>query len=469
MSRETDARLVANRFGLGARPGEIALLKDDPRGALQLQLQGPAPLVVQGLPCSRDVLARTIALRETRAGEKGQPDAVKLAKALRDIHAPVYVDDARARFEAAVKSRSSVVERLVQFWSNHFAVSVDKIAVLGLAGTMEREAIRPHVLGRFPDMLRAVSQHPAMLLYLDNHLSIGPDSSIARQVARLSARQPARRAPRRALGLNENLGRELLELHTLGVDGGYTQQDVTTLAAVITGWSIGGRVGRFEAGEPGRFFFREAFHEPGAKTVLGRRYADEGVKQGERVLADLARHPKTARHIATKLARHFIADEPPAAAVDAVAKAFLDSEGHLPTVYAALFARPEAWNPAAAKYKTPADFVQSTWRAFDLPVPAGRGGLSPQVLLGQRPFQPGSPAGWPDRAVDWDGSAALIQRIEWASAVAHRIGARVDAGQVADFALGDSLTDATRTGLARAQDGAQALTLFLASPEFMRR
>jgi len=245
MTAATDATLAANRFGLGARPGELAGLASGAREALLAQLKGPAPRIVRELPASHEVLAQVIALREERrkAGDDDAAAQVKVAVKIREVYGPVYVNEALARLQAAVTSERSFVERLVQFWSNHFAVSIDKLAVLGLAGAMEREAIRPHVLGGFADMLRAVEQHPAMLLYLDNHLSIGPQSRAARLVQR--------RGKGRELGLNENLGREILELHTLGVDGGYTQQDVTTLAAIITGWSIGGSAGRLRGGPIG--------------------------------------------------------------------------------------------------------------------------------------------------------------------------------------------------------------------------
>jgi uncharacterized protein (DUF1800 family) len=301
-----------------------------------------------------------------------------------------------------------------------------------------------------------------MLLYLDNHISVGPHSRAARLVER--------RGKGREVGLNENLGREILELHTLGVAGGYSQQDVTTLAAVITGWSIGGGAGLLRAGgEPGRFFFREALHEPDAKTVLGKVYREDGYAQGERALRDLALHPQTARHLATKLARHFIADEPPVVAVDRIAKAYLDSDGDLPATYRALLDLPQAWQPAQAKFKTPAEFVYSTYRALSLPVENERRGLAPFEVLGQRSFQPGSPAGWPDRSVDWDGSSALLKRLEWASALGQRLGSRVNAREAADAALGAGLSAALGTAVDRAQDGAQALTLLLSSPDFMRR
>ncbi len=461
MTVAADAEIAANRFGLGARAGELALLGSGAREALLSQLKGPAPLIGQPLKSSREVLAAAIDLRQERREAKAAVDAVQVAMKVRQLYAPVYVEEVLARFRAAVSTDQSFIERLVQFWSNHFAVSVDKVAVLGVAGAMEREAIRPHVLGNFTDMLLAVERHPAMLLYLDNQASTGPHSQAALALER--------RGSSRSVGLNENLGREILELHTLGVDGGYSQQDVTTLAAIITGWSVGNTARGPRGGTPGEFFFREALHEPGSKNLLGRTYRQDGREQGEHALRDRAVHPRTARHLATKLARHFIADEPPAAAVQRIERAYVESRGDLPTTYRALLQCPEGWNPQAAKFKTPRDYVYSVYRALALPVGGERRDLAPFELLGQRSFQPGSPAGYPDRSVDWDGSSALLKRIEWASALGQRLGSKVDALQLADAALGSTLSAATRNGVERAQDGAQALTLLLACPEFMRR
>jgi uncharacterized protein (DUF1800 family) len=466
----TDAAIAANRFGLGARPGELQELGSAARDTLLEQLRVPLVPLSTSLPASHELLARVIAQREDisadkkdRAADVGKaeqgPSIVSRAKALRDIYRPAYVADVSARFSAAVTSERSFQERLVHFWSNHFAVSVDKLAVLGLAGAMEREAIRPHLLGKFADMLLAVEQHPAMLLYLDNQLSAGPQS----QAAHFAGRRG------KALGMNENLGREILELHTLGVDGRYTQQDVQALAALITGWSIGGDAGRLRGGEPGKFFFRSAFHQPGAATLLGKRYAEDGVAQGVAALSDLATNEYTARHLATKLARHFIADDPPAAAVERLRSTWLATRGDLPSVYRALIQSPESWQPTPAKFKTPSDYIYSAHRALSLPVSGGAQDLRVFELLGQRVFQPGSPAGWADSSADWDGSAALLKRLEWVQGVAHRLGASRDASQVADGALGATLSGETRRAIARAQDGAQALTLLLAAPEFMRR
>jgi uncharacterized protein (DUF1800 family) len=472
-----ESAIAANRFGFGARPGDLQRLGSHGREFLLRQLDASPPLLPEALPASHELLARVIAARQAVREDRdtagsarnampasgdspGTPPAqpvVQLARTLREIYLPAYVADVSARARAAITREQDFLERLVHFWSNHFAVSVDKLAVLGLAGPMEREAIRPHVLGNFTAMLLAVEQHPAMLLYLDNQLSMGGRSTAATLAGRRG----------RELGLNENLGREILELHTLGV-GHYTQADVQALAAMISGWSVGGESGRLRGGEPGRFFFRAAFHEPGAQEMLGRRYAEDGQAQGIAALRDLALHPHTAQHLAVKLARHFIADEPPPRAVERIARAYLDSRGDLPATYRALLQSPEAWQPLQ-KYKTPADYVYSSHRALGLGIGNRMADLRVFELLGQRSFQPGSPAGWPDRSADWDGSAALLKRLEWAQEAGQRLGSQRNAGSLAEAALGPTLSAATREGIARAQDGAQALTLLLAAPEFMRR
>ena len=469
--------IAANRFGLGARPGDLERIGSDPVGWLGAQLAAPVPVVADAhLQSSEAVIAQSLQLRreirEAKRGQDGNGAAasgggdgaalVAVAMKLPQLYRPIYISEVTARLQQSVATERPFVERLTQFWTNHFAVSIDKIAVLGIAGALEREAIRPHVLGRFTDLLLAVEQHPAMLLYLDNATSVGPHSQAAEFLSR--------RNTKRQVGINENLAREILELHTLGVGGGYTQKDVTTFAEVITGWSIGGETGeRFAPGEPGRFVFRPQIHEPGTKTVLGKRYSDAGLAQGEAVLRDVAATPAAARFIATKLARHFIADDPPSLAVDRIAHAFHSSGGDLPTVYRALLSCPEAWANPLSKYKTPSDYIVSSFRGLDLPIGNGRGGLGAFEVLGQRTYSPGSPAGWPDRSADWDGASALMKRIEWADAVGQKLGNKRDAANLAPQILGMTLSASTRTSLARAASGAQALTLLLAAPEFMRR
>ena len=298
---------------------------------------------------------------------------------------------------------------------------------------------------------------------IDNQRSVGPGSR--------AGKRANRRSGERTVGLNENLAREILELHTLGVNGGYTQDDVTTFAKVITGWSIGGanENGRFAEGEPGTFEFREVIHEPGDKTLLGKTYDQSGIKQGEAVLRDLAIHPATAEHLALKLARHFVADEPPADLVKRLAESYLDSGGELPAMYQTLIAAPEAWAEPFAKYKTPHDFVISTFRAFDYEPDEARLIVGALDLMGQTPYRPGSPAGWPDTAEQWGGADALYKRIEWSNTVARLIGSRVDPVELGDAVLGNSFNADTRTAIGRAESRVQGMTLLLASPDFQRR
>jgi uncharacterized protein (DUF1800 family) len=469
------AAIAVNRFGLGARPGELESVGDPARWLLRQLEAAPPVLDDVSLRPSAETLTRAMELRRQAMAERRErkrraadTDQVKTALKLPAVYRPVYVDEVHARFAHAVATHRPFLERLTQFWSNHFAVSVDKVVVLGLAGAMEREAIRPHVAGNFTDLLLAVEKHPAMLLYLDNATSIGPNSKAASFVAR--------RGQGRKVDINENLAREILELHTLGVNGGYTQADVTTFAQAISGWSVGGqdngrrfaRLG-MENGRSGEFFFREPFHEPGAKRLLGKRFGDDGVKQGEAILRDLAMRPQTARHVCTKLARHFIADDPPKAAVDRMTRAWLDSRADLRAVYEALIQSPDAWQAPFAKFKTPADYIHSAYRGLGIPVREKRRALQGFEALGQRVLSPGSPAGWPDTSADWDGPSALLKRIAWADVVAQRMGSQRNARELAPQILGSSLSDDTALAIARAESGAQALTLLLASPEFMRR
>jgi uncharacterized protein (DUF1800 family) len=460
--------IAVNRFGLGARPGELRAAAGDPRGWLTLQTRGAAP-AAGGTPlvASDQIIADLqTARREARERARAAPpdEPTTATKLLRKAYLPHYRAQVLARARSAALTERPFTERLVHFWCNHFAVSADKGAVSGLAGTIETEAVRPWVNGRFLDLLTAVERHPAMILFLDNQHSIGPNSIAARRAEWRDADPGARRP-----GLNENLAREILELHTLGVDGGYSQQDVTSFARIITGWSVGGGAGRLAGGEPGRFAFRENMHEPGPQVFLGRRYSEAGAAQGEAVLADLARHPSTARFIAAKLVRHFVADDAPAAAVDRVAHEFLRSDGDLPHVYRALIASADAWQPSPRKFKTPEDFVFSTLRALDAAPPEAAEVIRSFEFLGQRQYAPGSPAGWPDTAGAWDGADALMHRVLWAARVSERFDRGLDPVELADSCLGSCARPETLEALRRAASGAQGLALLLMSPEFQRR
>ena len=475
------AEIAVLRFGLGARPGELTAASADPRAWLAAQIKGAVPLSGSAAPLtsSDQIFAALIAARDERqemqsaSAVQGAPDPKVAFNAVREAYLPHYREQVLARAQSAALTAAPFAERLVHFWSNHFAVSADKGVVLGLAGTLENEAIRPNVNGRFIDLLTAVEQHPAMIAFLDNQYSVGKDSEAASLASRRDMRRAAfgfdANASARQFGINENLAREILELHTLGVNGGYTQSDVTNFAQIITGWSIGGGKGRLAGGAPGKFYFRDNLHQPGPKLFLGRTYREEGQRQGEAVLADLSRHPATARFIATKLVRHFVADDPPPPAVERIARVFSKSGGDLPRVYTALIESPEAWDPNPRKFKTPEDFVFSTLRSLNIVPQKPEEVLRSFELLGQRPFTPGSPAGWPDTAKSWDGSDALMHRVLWATRVAAKYEQGLPPSEVASAALGAYARPETLTALNRATSSSQALALLLMSPEFQRR
>jgi uncharacterized protein (DUF1800 family) len=457
------AAIAANRFGLGARPGELARIASDPRGWLKAQVDGAyaPPPQLAGLESSAAILAE---FQEDFMDRREQRDpAAEFRRMIREDLVSHYFEQVRARVASAVETDRPFRERLTHFWTNHFAVSADKPPVTGLAGTLENEAIRPHVGGYFVDMLLAVERHPAMLTYLDNQRSVGPGSMLARRAERRL------RSTGRTAGINENLAREILELHTLGVDGGYTQQDVVELSRALTGWSLSGGRGPLAAGDPGHFLFREIMHEPGTRRVLGKRYPDDGERQAERILSDLALHEATARHIGSKLARHFAADQPPAALSETLTRRFLETGGYLPAVYAALIDAPEVWKEPLAKYKTPNDFVLSALRAMRFVPEQARMVVAFFDVLGQRTYGPGSPAGWPDQQSHWDGSDALLKRVEWAIAVGNRIGDLFEPIALASDVLGAVLSEHTRKAIRQAASAGQGLALLLASPEFQRR
>jgi len=463
-----DTAIAANRFGLGARPGELDKIDGDPRAWLMDQLEGPSRLSseIRDLPATPEVLVEIQALRREQrdmrdtADDQPAPDIVQKYGQIVRRH---YLEQTNARYRHAARTDFPFHERLVHFWSNHFAVSADKQPMPALAGLYENEAVRPNIAGNFADLLIACEQHPAMITYLDNQRSIGPGSTLGKRANRFQ--------PERNIGLNENLAREILELHTLGVDGGYTQTDVTTFAKVITGWSVGGATenGRFADGEPGTFEFREIIHEPGTHKVLGTRYSQDGIKQGEAVLRDLAVHPSTARFLASKLAVHFVADVPPPQLVDELAATYLESGGELVPVYEALINAEVPWQSPHAKYKSPHDFVISTLRAFDHVPDNTRFIVGALDLMGQAPFRPGSPAGWPDTAEHWGGADALYKRIEWSNTVSRIAGTLVNPVDLGDAVLGPAFDPESRKAISRAENNIQGMTLLLASPDFQRR
>jgi uncharacterized protein (DUF1800 family) len=448
-----------NRFGLGAR-------SDEPSPAnlqrwLLSQFERYEPL-----PASWKALSRTPKLlegwlmqqRAVREAPEGDRSGIREAY-LRDGRDD-YVAAVGARANSALLTPAPFVERMVHFWSNHFAVSVDKLLVVGLVGGFEADAIRPNVLGRFEDMLLAVVRHPAMLLYLDQARSIGPGSRAGRR-SRSDAGQ------QRRPGLNENLAREIMELHTLGVRSGYTQEDVTELARALTGWTLPSD----EAVHDGSTTFRfvPALHEPGGRTVLGRHYPEDGEQQARAILHDLAANPATARHIAFKLARHLVADEPPPALVQRLADTFMRTDGDLPSVYRKLIASPQARQPTLAKFKTPWEWAISGLRALGQRAVTASQTTKLMNELGQPVWRPGSPAGYDDVAATWAAPDGLLRRVEVAQRLAEQSGNAVDARALARRVLAGELSKATAEAIAGAESGTTALTLLLVSPEFLRR
>jgi uncharacterized protein (DUF1800 family) len=464
------AAVAFNRFGLGARaddtpPGDVRrwLLAQFDRfeaSPAGLPTIAPARAAFVTYAQDREELRRVQA--GLKAGEVIPPERKALVRrAFRRAADTAYRDGVANRLRTAVETETPFVERLVHFWSNHFTVSTERAELALLAGVFEAEAIRPHVLGRFEDMLLAVERHPAMLIYLDQVASVGPNSPHARRLAEKR---------NKTAGLNENLAREILELHTLGARTGYAQADVTAFALALTGWSVGGvGPGTREKVETTTTWFRPELHEPGARTILGRSYPATGSDQSLSVLRDLARAPATARHLATKLARHFAGDVPPPALVAALAGAFTQSGGDLPTVYRALIAAPEPWAPQPLKFKTPWDWTVSSLRALG---PAALKGVRASDVLGQlgQPvWQPRSPAGFDDIGQGWAGPDAVMRRVEMAPRLAAALGDGIDPRQRAAAVLPGALSTMTAGAIARAESPTEALSLLLVSPEFMRR
>ena len=481
-----DTAIAINRFGFGQRRDEA--IPSAPKRWLLDQFAAfePRPAVLASVPTSATMAAQyhgfLLKIRDAM-GTKGipelagippmagtpPPDPAKTARKdvrqeLRQGYRESYVALASGRIAAAVVSPAPFAERLTHFWANHFAVSADKLESIGLAGTLEFEAIRPHLFGKFADLLIAVERHPAMLLYLDQAQSIGPDSMIGTRAAQ-------RPQAKRKVGLNENLAREIIELHTLGVGSGYAQGDVQELARGLTGWSVGGFVRRpigIEAPD-GAFIFQPDWHEPGARTLLGARYASNGVGQGETMLRALAVHPATAHHLATKLARHFVADVPPLAMVERLATVHLASGGDLSAVYRALIDSPEAWTTPLAKFKTPWDWTISSLRAVGMRSPPDAKTVGALAALGQPIWRPGSPAGWDDIAASWAAPDALLRRVEVAQRIANAVGDRLDARVLGPQIMPGVWSPSTAAAIAKADSPAQGLAMLLVAPEFLRR
>jgi uncharacterized protein (DUF1800 family) len=452
LDKSLEAAIAVHRFGLGARPGELRDAAASPRtwlmGQLNVAAEQPKAIGSTPLMSGGDLVVEMIEyIREAKAA-KDDP-----VKRFINTRVPIYVNEMSARFAQGITTQKPFAERLVWFWSNHFVVSAQNPRALVFVGAFEREAIRPHINGKFEDMLLAVVGHPAMLLYLDNAQSVGPDS----MGGKLGGK-----------GLNENLGRELMELYTLGVDGGYSQDDVIALAKILTGWSID------KSGANDGFRYYAFLHEPGEFTLRGKTYAS-GQEGGLAALHDLARDPATARHIARKFATQFIADNPSPQSVARLEKCFNETGGDLRALAETAVNDPAAWTAGPGKLRTPVEYVTASLRLTGWPHGGDeekqiKGVMAGARLMGEFPLAAPSPKGWPDNSDAWSGPDAVLNRIEWARELGNRLPAQgFDALAAADDAMGPLLHPATRAAMTSAANPGEAVALLIASPEFQRR
>lgn len=440
------ASIAATRFGYGARPGELESIAGDPLGWLLAQLEDtgiPSPHLAD----QPDGAAVVSGFIEARAAGR---DAIRTYRRASRKQSRA---EALAHTAEALSTPAPFRERLVRFWCNHFTVSALSPKVYPLVHAFERDAIRPFVTGSFAAMLTGVMKHPAMLLFFDNQKSIGPYS-----VAGLNG----------AGGLNENLAREILELHTLGDSAAYTQGDVHELSKILTGWSIAG------GGEDGSggFKFRENWHQPNKKYLLGKTYPEAGVLEGEAALDALSRQESTAHHLARKMARYFVADEPSSSLISDMVAGYATQGNSLKGMAEGMLRSSDAWEPVQRKVKTPEDLVFSTARALYLGADKAGIVLRSLVVLGQVPKHAPSPAGWSDLTAAWLSPQQLMERIEWGAAAARRGARGLGDLPIADLAfavLGSQLTASTYRRLSVTRDTGQALALLFAAPEFQRR
>jgi uncharacterized protein (DUF1800 family) len=460
-SKDMMAAIAVTRFGLGARPGEIDAAKADPQGFLIAQNrregadlpQDGGESAAQRFGQMRDYQEQQRVARQKKDGETPDDAALQAAKAAQVVLRDKVGADFLARARLATNTPAAFRERWALFWANHFTVSSTKQITSVLIGPFEREAIRPNVFGGFETLLVASSTHPAMLTYLDQAQSIGPGSPVG--VRRRGARA----------GLNENLAREIMELHTVGVDAGYTQGDVTEFARALTGFSVG----RDNEGNAGKFMFRDAAHEPGVRTIMGKKYAGADIQQGMAVLKALAADKRTAHHVCGKITRHFVSDTPPPALTARLEKRWMATGGDLAEVAKALIESPEAWDPTPAKFKTPYEYTLSTWRLIGAE-PSAIERLAPILTgLGQKPFSAPSPKGWPEDAQTWASPDGLVKRMQWAQGFAAVVADRTDPNDLARQALGARLTPPVAKAVSRAETRKEAFALLVMSPEFQRR
>jgi len=455
--KNIEAVIATNRFGMGARPNEINEAKSDPRGWLIDSLSPITP------PDSAPTAIEMIRLwgkfkqqkdtkkpkSQKKTSEKKVPVQSKISQnGVIQLNSGLIVKE-------AIKSKSSINFRLLDFFSNHFSVSANNTGMRFLAPTLDWDAIAPNLTKTFSKMLIAVISHPAMLLYLNNEKSIGPNSNQGRK--------------RKNKGLNENLAREILELHTLGV-GNYSQKDIIELAKALSGWSITKHNKESEFSRDSAFIFRPHNHEPGSRTVLEKRYPDTGKnnKQLEMILTDLANHPSTALYVCNKLARHFISDTPDPKLVNEMSSVWLKTKGDLTAVLNSLIKSDLSWEFKPEKYKSPREFLISTYRITGTNPPHEVDLFKSLKHLGQAPYQAGSPAGYGDTKNAWNGSDALFNRIQWSASLSKRM-RNSTALKLSENALGNNLDKHSFNVINQAESQQQAISLLLMSPEFLYR
>ena len=436
--------IAANKFGLGVNPRDVLDINQNPFLWVKNQLDGDAgdTLYLEALDDSVKLNRKLLAIRASKDREK--------IKVLEKEFKKLFTHEIKQRTLHAINTKNPFLERLTYFWSNHFTVSVRKKGLFHLAGAFEREAIRPNILGKFSDLLLNVVMHPAMLTYLDNISSIGPNSKIGLK---------------RSKGLNENLAREILELHTLGVNGGYRQTDVIALAKLITGWSVAVR-----GGNAGGFYFNKRAHEPGQIGLLGRYYSDEGVERGKKALLNIAHHPSTADFVAKKLVSHFISHKAPKSIIREVRNVFYRSRGDLKRTYQKLISVGAAWSDEYSKIKTNQDLIISLGRAAKKDnLENNKYYFNSFRFLGNAPFTANSPAGFSDVNSEILSAEIIMRRIEWAELAASRLKFDYSPVELSKLILGEFMSFNTFDAISDATSKKHAYAILLAAPEFQKR
>jgi len=447
--------IATNTFGLGARPGEIEACQSDPKGWVLSHIDKTVvPIKDPALPSSETAIkAYFKAATERRALRKsGKIDKrdLKPVKPVRRDTRAIYFANLLTRQKQAVLSTTSFAERWVRFWSNHFTVSARTTLLLDIVGAFELEAIRPHVFGKFSELLTATTFHPAMLIYLDNNQSIGPNSPTGRKMGK---------------SYNENLAREILELHTLGIGSGYDIDDIIAFAKTLTGWTVG--LKSIAPKAFGKTVFKPIFHEPGPQIIMGQTFSQERDVQAKTVINWLASHETTAHFIAVKLAKHFVSPNPPEKLIDTLTSVFLETEGDLTELAKTLVNSDLAWRENHWQYKTPQEFVISTARA--LPDSEAWQDLKIAPRLGQPPLKAPSPLGWPAQGEQWINAENLLQRLTWLRDVIETTPNWVNESFITEEALGGHLSASTKAVLSKPEERIDLLRLALMSPEFLRR